>query len=125
MEGISDEQRMEYATSFAALALYDGGAEITSEQITTLLDATNNEVEGFYPIIFAKYLASAENMSTIIASPGAGGGGGGDGGGGGGEGGDEAVEEKEEEKEEEEEIDMGGGMDMFGGDEEGGGGGDY
>jgi hypothetical protein len=97
-------------------------AEVTSEQINNLLEATGNtEVEAFYPIIFANYLSDPEKIATLIASPGAGGGGGG--GGGGGEEA-EVVEEKEPEKEEEVEMDLGGGMDMFGGDE-GGGGGDY
>lgn len=95
-------------------------AEVTSEQIGTLLEATGNtEVEAFYPIIFANYLSDPETLAKLISTPGGSGGGGG--GGAGGDGAD-AVEE-EEEKVEEEEMDIGGGgMDMFGGDE---GGGDY
>eukprot|EP00978_Attheya_sp_CCMP212_P029095 scaffold102214_cov38-Attheya_sp.AAC.4 len=99
-------------------------AEVTSEQIKTLLDATNNEVEGYYPIIFANFLADPSKIATLITTPGGTGGGGG---GGGGAGGDDAVEEEKEEvkKEEEEEMDLGGGgMSMFG-EEEGAGGGDY
>mmetsp|Transcript_66906 Transcript_66906/g.93071 ORF Transcript_66906/g.93071 Transcript_66906/m.93071 type:complete len:123 (-) Transcript_66906:52-420(-) len=122
MDKLTKAQKDEYATSFAILALYDGGAEVTSGQITTLLEATGNtEVEAFYPIIFANFLNDPEKIASVIASPGAGSGGGGGGGsGGGGDGGGEE-EEEEEEKEEEEEADIGGGMDMFGGDE----GGDY
>lgn len=100
-------------------------AEISSEQVNNLLEATGNtEVEAFYPIIFANYLSDPAKVAALIASPGGSGGGGGGGGGGGeagGEGG-EAEAAKVEEKEEEEEMDLGGGMDMFGGDE---GGGDY
>mmetsp|Transcript_13611 Transcript_13611/g.39263 ORF Transcript_13611/g.39263 Transcript_13611/m.39263 type:complete len:123 (+) Transcript_13611:85-453(+) len=122
MDKLNKAQKDEFATSFAILALYDGGAEISSGQISALLEATGNtEVEPFYPIIFANFLNTPDKVATLIASPGAGSGGGG-GGGGGGAG--AAAEEKEEEKpEEEEEADIGGGMDMFGGD--GGGGGDY
>lgn len=102
-------------------------AEISSEQINNLLEATGNtEVEAFYPIIFANYLSDPAKVAALIASPGGsggGGGGGGSGGGGAGRAGGEAEAEKVEEKEEEEEMDLGGGMDMFGGDE--GGGGDY
>jgi hypothetical protein len=55
-------------------------AEVTSEQISSLLEATGNtEVEAFYPIIFANYLSDPEKIATLIASPGAGGGGGGGG----------------------------------------------
>ena len=52
-------------------------AEITSEQIGTLLEATGNtEVEGFYPIIFANAFSSPDKIAEVIASPGAGSGGG-------------------------------------------------
>jgi hypothetical protein len=80
MDSLSKEQKDEHATSFAILALYDGGADITSEQITTLLDATGNkDVEAFYPIIFANYLSDPEQVAKLIACPGGGGGGGGGG----------------------------------------------
>jgi large subunit ribosomal protein LP1 len=81
MNSLSKEQKDEHATSFAILALYDGGADITSEQITTLLEATGNkDVEAFYPIIFANFLSDPNNVAKLIACPGGGGGGGGGGG---------------------------------------------
>ena len=90
-------------------------AEVTSEQINTLLEATGNEVEAFYPIIFANFLSSPEKIGELITTPGGSGGGGG--GAGGAAAGDAAEEEEEEEeKVEEEEMDIGGGMDMFGDD---------
>ncbi|KAI2494115.1 60s Acidic ribosomal protein [Fragilaria crotonensis] len=128
MESLTKSQKDEYATSYAILALFDGGADITSDQVNTLLQATGNtDVEAFYPIIFANYLSNAETLGKLIAIPGSGSGGGGGGGGGGGDAGAEDAQEeaKVEEKEEEEEMDMAGGIDMFGGDDEGGGGGDY
>jgi large subunit ribosomal protein LP1 len=97
-------------------------ADITTEQINGLLNATGNtEVEPFYPIIFANFLSSPEKIAKLIAVPSAGGGGGG-GGGAAAVGGDDAAPAaaKEEEKEEEE-VDMAGGMDMFGASEPGGG----
>jgi len=124
MDKLGEQQKQELATALAILALYDGEAEISSNQINTLLEAANIEVEAFYPIIFANFLSSPQKIIDLICSPG------GVGGGGGGAvaaaGGAEAAAEeapKEEVKEEEEEMDLGGGMDMFGGDE--GGGGDY
>merc|ERR1712051_400084 len=105
------------ATCFACLALYDGEAEINSESIASLLKATgNDEVEGFYPVIFGSFASDPAKLAEMIVSPG------GAGGDAGGADGDAAEEEKEEEKPEEEEMDLGGGMDMFGGDE---GGDDY
>ncbi len=56
-------------------------AEISSGQISALLEATGNtEVEAFYPIIFANFLSNPDKVATLIASPGAGSGGGGGGG---------------------------------------------
>ena len=70
-------------TSFAALTSTRSNfrqADISSEQINTLLEATGNtEVAAFYPIIFSNFL-SAEKISEMIVSPVAGGGGGGGGG---------------------------------------------
>jgi len=92
MDALSAEQKQEMATSFAALALYDGEAEISSENIKTLLDAAGVEVEGFYPIIFSQFL-NAEKITKLIANPaGSGGGGGGADGEAGGE--EAAVEEE-------------------------------
>mmetsp|Transcript_11204 Transcript_11204/g.24643 ORF Transcript_11204/g.24643 Transcript_11204/m.24643 type:complete len:119 (-) Transcript_11204:59-415(-) len=118
MNTLTKDQKDEYATSFAALALYDGGADITGEQINTLLEATGNtEVAAFYPIIFSNFL-SADKITQMIVSPVSGGGGGG--GGGGGDGGEDAEEVKEEEEEVEEAP---AASDMFGGGD--GDGGDY
>jgi large subunit ribosomal protein LP1 len=89
MDKLTKDQKDEYATSLAAIALYDGGADVTSDQINTLLEATGNtEVAAFYPIIFAKFL-TPEKISQIIISPVSGGGGGGGSGGGAGGGGEE------------------------------------
>merc|ERR1712087_763275 len=103
------------------LALYDGGAAITSDQINALLQATGNtEVEGFYPVIMANYAGDPDKLAQLIAMPGGGSGGGGGGGAGGGGGGDAGEEEKEEEEEEvEEEAPVGVGG-MFGDEGDGG-----
>merc|ERR1712154_306768 len=100
MDKLTKDQKDEVATSFAVLALYDGGAEISSAQINSLLDATGNSVEAFYPIIFANFLSNPDKVAELIATPGGGGGGGG----AGGAGGDAGAEEEEEEKVEEEEV---------------------
>jgi len=115
---LSAEQKGDLATSLAVLALYDGEAEITPDQINNLLKATNNTVEAYLPILFSNLLSKEGKVMELICTPGGSGGGGGSG----GAGGDAEEEEKEEEeKVEEEEIDFGGGMDMFGGEEAGGG----
>eukprot|EP00536_Pseudo-nitzschia_multiseries_P009705 jgi/Psemu1/258349/estExt_Genewise1Plus.C_2790013 len=118
MDALSKDKKDQYATAFAILALYDGGAEVTSEQISALLEATGNtEVEAFYPIIFAQFLSDPKKIGEMIAAPGGGGGGGAAGGAGGEAAGEEAAEEEEEEVEEE--APQGGGG-LFGDDGDGG-----
>lgn len=91
-------------------------AEITSDQLSTLITATGNEVEAYWPTLFSSFIAKAGIEELILSASSGGGGGGGGGGGDGGDSGDAApAEEEKKEEEEEEEIDMGGGMDMFGG----------
>lgn len=84
------------------------------------MNATGNEVEGFYPIIFANLLSDPEKVAELICTPG-GSGGGGDGGGAGGAGAGGDAAEAEEEEKEEEEVGDAPVVDMFGG----GDGGDY
>jgi ribosomal protein L12E/L44/L45/RPP1/RPP2 len=111
-------------TSLAALALYDGGAEISSDNIKALLDASNNKVAPYWPGLFAG-LVKGSNIERLLFSLGGGGGGVAPASiaAAGGAAADGEKEEKKEEKPKVEEVDaLDGGMDMFGG---GGGGGDY
>eukprot|EP00631_Chrysoreinhardia_giraudii_P003401 CAMPEP_0197413886 /NCGR_PEP_ID=MMETSP1170-20131217/690_1 /TAXON_ID=54406 /ORGANISM="Sarcinochrysis sp, Strain CCMP770" /LENGTH=122 /DNA_ID=CAMNT_0042940539 /DNA_START=62 /DNA_END=430 /DNA_ORIENTATION=- len=120
---MSKEEHDEACTVYAALALYDGAADITADSIKALINATGNEVEGYWPVLFARYLdGKIEDLIFNVSAGGGGGGGGGDAPAAGDGGGGEAAAEEKKEEEEEEEIDMGGGMDMFG---DGGGGDDY
>mmetsp|Transcript_5532 Transcript_5532/g.4979 ORF Transcript_5532/g.4979 Transcript_5532/m.4979 type:complete len:126 (+) Transcript_5532:66-443(+) len=115
----------EFVTSLAALALYDGDAEITADNIKILLAASNNTVAPYWPALFAGLLKNGRIDSLVFSASG-----------GGaapaavagapssGDAGAAKKEEKKEEKPKEEEVDaLDGGMDMFGGG--GGGGSDY
>jgi ribosomal protein L12E/L44/L45/RPP1/RPP2 len=111
----------ETLVSLAAMILADGDAEISAENINTLIKATGNEVAPYWPSLFASFLKNGKAEELILTGGALGGGGGG--GGGGAAAGDAggAAEAVEEAKPVEEEVDpMEGGMDMFGG-----GGGDY
>ena len=111
----------ETLVSLAAMILADGDAEVSAENINTLIKATGNEVAPYWPSLFASFLKNGKAEELILTGGALGGGGGG--GGGGAAGGDAggAAEAVEEAKPVEEEVDpMEGGMDMFGG-----GGGDY
>ena len=104
----------------AALALYDGDAEITAENISALLKATNNDVAVYWPGLWANALAG-DKCETLMMTLNSGGGGGG-GAAPAADAGAAAPAAKAEKPKEEEVDPMEGGMDMFGG---GGGGGDY
>jgi ribosomal protein L12E/L44/L45/RPP1/RPP2 len=129
MAALYGGQKDEFVTSLAALALYDGEAEVSSDNIKALLAASNNTVAPYWPALFAGLLKN-NRIETLVFSAGGGGGGGGGGGAAAGgaapaAGGDEKKEEKKEKPKEEEVDALDGGMDMFGGGGGGGGGGDY
>ena len=60
----------EFVTSLAALALYDGGAEITADNIKALLDASNNTVQPYWPSLFASLLKDGK-IEALVFSTGA------------------------------------------------------
>jgi len=118
----------EFVTSLAALCLYDGDAEVTSDNITTLLAASNNTVAPYWPALFAGLLGNGR-IEKLVFTGGVGaaapapiaGVAAVAGGAPAAAGGPPAKAEKPKE----EEVDaLDGGMDMFGGGG-GGGGGDY
>ena len=116
----------EFVTSLAALALYDGDAEISSDNINTLLNASNNKVAPYWPALFAGLLKNGR-IENFIFSLGGGGAAAAAAPAGAAPAGDAPAgeEKKKEEKPKVEEVDaLDGGMDMFGGGG-GGGGGDY
>jgi large subunit ribosomal protein LP1 len=61
----------------AALALYDGDAEITSNNISALLAASNNVVAPYWPGLFASMLKDGKAEELVFSLGGGGGGGGG------------------------------------------------
>ena len=110
---LSKEQHDELCVSYASLILFDGEAELTSDALTTVIKASGNEVEPYWPTLFAGLLSKDGKVLELISS---GGPAAGAAAASGAAAGGAAVEaEKEEEKVEEEEADLGGGMDMFGG----------
>ena len=112
----------EIACVYAALILHDEGLEISAENISKILKASNVTVEAYWPTLFAK-LCKGKDMGAMLTAVGSGGGGGGGGGGGAAPaaaapaaaapaaaGGKPAAKAKEPEPEEEEEA---AGFDRF------------
>ena len=58
----------EFVTSLGALALYDGGAEISSDNINVLLNASNNKVAPYWPALFAGLLKGGRIDSFIFTA---------------------------------------------------------
>ena len=125
MAALYGAQKDEFVTSLAALALYDGDAEISSDNIKTLLAATNNTTAPYWPALFAGILKDNKIEKLVFSVGGGGGAAAAPAAGGGAAAGGDAPAAKKEEKPKEEEVDaLEGGMDMFGGGGKGGGG-DY
>ena len=109
---LSKAEHDELCCSYAALMLHDDGLEITAEKLNKIIKASGNEVESYWPTLFAKALKSAnvDELLTNIASAGPAAGPAAVG----GAAAEEAPKE-EEKKEEAEDVDMGG---LFGGDDD-------
>ena len=69
---ISKAEHDELCCVYAGLLLYDDGSEITADKINKIIKASGNEVDGYYPEFFAKYLAKADIKSMLSVSPAAG-----------------------------------------------------
>ena len=110
----------EFAVSMAALALYDGGNEITADAINLLLKNANVTTAPYWPSLFAGLLKNGR-IEQLVFSGGAGGAAPAPVAGGAAPTAAAEAPKKEEKKKEEVVDALEGGMNMFGG----GGGGDY
>ena len=109
---VSKAEHDELCCGYASLILQDEGVDVTSDNITKLISSSGNDVESYWPGLFAKAV-SALDLKDLLSNVGSGGAAGPAAAAGAGEA---AVEEKEEEPQEEEaDVDMG---DIFGGDDD-------
>ena len=110
---LSKAEHDELCCAYAALLLHDGEIEITGDKLAKVIKASGNEVEAYWPTLFAKALKSA-NVNDLLSNIGSAAPAGGAA--GPVAGATAAVAEvKEEKKEEVEDVDMGG---LFGGDDD-------
>merc|ERR1711990_637709 len=72
---LSKADHDELCCSYAALMLHDDGVEITAEKLSKVIKASGNEVEPYWPMLFAKALKTA-NISDLLTNVGSAGGGG-------------------------------------------------
>ena len=70
---ISKAEHDELCCVYAGLLLFDDGMEITADKIEKIIKASGNEVDGYYPEFYAKYLSKADIKSMLTVAPAAGG----------------------------------------------------
>lgn len=61
-------------TSLAAILLADVNAEVTSDNISAVVEGSGNKVAAYYPQIFASVIEKAGGVDKFFQSPGGGGG---------------------------------------------------
>merc|ERR1711970_136735 len=66
---LSKADHDELCCSYAALMLHDDGVEITAEKLSKVIKASGNEVEPYWPMLFAKALKTA-NISALLTNVG-------------------------------------------------------
>jgi len=66
MSALFGASKDEFVTSLAALALYDGDAEVTADNISALLAASNNTVAPYWPTLFAGLLGNGRIEKLVF-----------------------------------------------------------
>ena len=69
---ISKAEHDELCCVYAGLLLFDDGIEITADKLQKVIKASGNEVDGYYPEFFAKYLSNVDIKSMLAVTPAAG-----------------------------------------------------
>ena len=110
---VSKEEHDELCCAYSALILQDEGVEVTSDKLKELISASGNNVESYWPGMFAKAV-NAVDLKDLLSNVGTGGAAA-PGAAAGGEAAAAEPEKEEEPEEEEADVDMG---DIFGGDDD-------
>jgi large subunit ribosomal protein LP1 len=110
LSALTGGKKQEMIASLACLILGDDSADITSEALTAIAEASGNKMEPMWATLFANAATAAGGIEKFTMAPGSGGGGGG--------GGDAAPAAAVVEVVEEEEMDLSAGASMFGDDDE-------
>lgn len=70
VDQLTKQQHDELCVTYAALLLHDGGAEITAEKLIRVIQSSGNQVESYWPSMFAKML-QGRNIDDLIIGGGA------------------------------------------------------
>lgn len=69
---LTSSQKDEFAASLAVLALYDSEVEITADNLSAALKASNVSVSAYIPQLFADLLGRGLDVEKFLAGPSAG-----------------------------------------------------
>ena len=69
MEMLGKAEKDELCVSYAALLLHDEGLEINAEKLNKVIKASGNEVEPYWPPLFAKAL-KGQDVGALLANVG-------------------------------------------------------
>merc|ERR1712127_1115046 len=61
------EEKDRLACTYAALLLHDGDLEISEEKLSKVLKASNNQVESYWPSLFAKAMKGQDVAKLLSA----------------------------------------------------------
>merc|ERR1711904_554913 len=70
---LSQAEHDKLCCSYAALMLHDDGLEITAEKLAAVIKASGNEVEPYWPMLFAKAL-KGQDVGALLSNIGSAGG---------------------------------------------------
>ena len=71
---VSGGDKEALVTSLAAILLADVSAEVTAENISSVVSASGNKVAAYYPDIFVNVIEKAGGVDKFFQKPGGGGG---------------------------------------------------
>jgi hypothetical protein len=69
---MTPSQKEELAVSLAVLALHDSKAEISADNLSTVLEASGNSVSTYLPQLFADLIGRGLKVDKFLAGPSAG-----------------------------------------------------
>lgn len=70
---VTGADKDQLVTSLAAILLADSNAEVTAENINTVLSSSGNTVPAYYPTLFSTYIEKAGGVEKFFSAPSAGG----------------------------------------------------
>merc|ERR1711918_108322 len=73
VDKLSKTEKDELCVSYAALMLHDDGLEINAEKLTKIIKASGNDVEPYWPMLFAKAL-KGQDVGALLSNIGSAGG---------------------------------------------------